>query len=657
MDAYLERGFEKEYDWLIWIDADTITKKKFPKKELLKILGNCEIAHLGRTAIDYSETGFIAFKFDSLRTKDFMVDFEATYLSGEVFGYREWTDAFVFTRLLKLHTLHGLIANDLSLGCKDLNAFEASPLIEYLYHKKGDRKYTSSKESPTQTTLMSGRYKAVEGIIKEYKLKNLVEIGTWNGDRAIQMARTALENADVVHYTGFDLFEEATDATDKKEFNVKEHFSEEEVSEKLTKFAETVNKQKDNKKFTYCLFKGNTRTTLKILNNKDTCNLRNIKPDFVFVDGGHSVETISSDYRYVKDVDVLLFDDYYRKDEKDKIPDIEKVGCNTLFDSLEKKGAKKFLINSDDRVSNGGFIGLGVVLNNPKLNLPDFSSVQGKTPIKVKPKDCMPDEYIHNNIELNTPKFKKWVNKKCRVNSGEILVVSAGPSLKKHIPKIKAIKRDNPDAKILCVKHALPLLIKNKIFPWGCIILDPRAIEGMSTHGVKRKSLFSVVPKQTNFFIASMSDTTIVDLLLSKSDNVYGWHAYSDAVRDYAPLKNTMLITGGTCAAMRTLGLMYTLGFRKFKLFGFDSSLEKEPSSKEKKQHQYFQVGVGERDDKHWTTGELLAMAQDFEQMITRQDVDMDLEVYGGGLVQSIWEDNKYSMTRPHYEEIFKKND
>ena len=466
------------------------------------------------------------------------------------------------------------------------------------------------------------------------------------------MATKALEESDKVHYTGFDLFEEATAETDAEEFNVKKHFTEKQVNEKLTAFANSINEAEDDKQFTFCLIKGNTRQTLDIISNSDACNSRNIKPDFAFIDGGHSLKTIEHDYSKLGHIPIVVFDDYYRLDEAGKIPDIKKVGCNLMFEELAVKDSKKFLINADDKVSDGGFVGFGVIIHDPKIDLPNFGSIQSKTPIKVQPKDCMPNEYIQNNIEVNTPKFKKFIDRKAQVNNGSVIVVSAGPSLQENIPKIKSFKRKNPRTKVLCVKHALPILVKNGIFPWGCIVLDPRPVDGVSTHGVVRKDLFKKIPKRTNFFVASMSDPTIVDFLLTKTENVYGWHAYSNAIDDYAPLKDKMLITGGTCAAMRTLGLMYTMGFRSFKLFGFDSSIEGEPEESTTKQ--LFQVGVGDKKESglYWTTGELLAMAQDFEQMISRPDIDMNIELYGGGLIQAIWEDGKHKFIRPSYEEI-----
>ena len=61
--------------------------------------------------------------------------------NGEIYNYKEWHDAFVFTRIMNLHQAHGLQVNNLSPYCADLNAFEASPLVRYMYHNKGLLKF------------------------------------------------------------------------------------------------------------------------------------------------------------------------------------------------------------------------------------------------------------------------------------------------------------------------------------------------------------------------------------------------------------------------------------------------------------------------------------------------------------------------------------
>ena len=62
------------------------------------------------------------------------------------------------------------------------------------------------------------RYFKLLELVREVQPKHIVEIGTWNGKRATEMM--AVSNA---YYTGFDLFEEATDESDVEEMNVKPH--------------------------------------------------------------------------------------------------------------------------------------------------------------------------------------------------------------------------------------------------------------------------------------------------------------------------------------------------------------------------------------------------------------------------------------------------
>ena len=109
-----------------------------------------------------------------------------------------------------------------------------------------------------------------------------------------------------------------------------------------------------------------------------------------------------------------------------------------------------------------------------------------------------------------------------------------------------------------------PKLLEQGIDPFACVILDPRPIDGTSTHGVVRKDLFNKVDDKTLFLVASMTDPSVTKHLLSKDANIKGWQAYSDALRDMSIKEKIVvdketgieegstLITGGTCAAMRT---------------------------------------------------------------------------------------------------------
>jgi hypothetical protein len=54
-----------------------------------------------------------------------------------------------------------------------------------------------------------------------------------------------------------------------------------------------------------------------------------------------------------------------------------------------------------------------------------------------------------------------------------------------------------------------------------------------------------------------------------------------------------------------------------------------------------------------YTTGELLALAQDFETLLEREDdVDMDLFVYGDGMVPTIFNTSKYKV-KPDFGKMY----
>jgi predicted O-methyltransferase YrrM len=155
------------------------------------------------------------------------------------------------------------------------------------------------------------RYRKLFDIVKELQPKHIVEIGTWQGKRACEW----MGITDCL-YTGFDLFEEATKAIDSAEFNVKSHTEVSEVGLQL----EAAGFSK------FQLIRGNTKDTLPLW-------LEKLPPfDFAFIDGGHSVETIKSDFenikKHIQPGGTIIIDDYYE-------PEMVGFGCNFLKDEGE----------------------------------------------------------------------------------------------------------------------------------------------------------------------------------------------------------------------------------------------------------------------------------------------------------------------------------
>lgn len=130
----------------------------------------------------------------------------------------------------------------------------------------------------------------------------LLEIGTHRG------ARAKLLKAHCKRYFGFDLWEAGNDETDRRESNGKGRSTIAQARQAL----EGAH---------YELIAGDTRETLPAF-----C-ARGIKADFVFIDGGHSVETIASDFKnvlqFLNPGAMVVFDDYYE-------PEREGFGCNAI---------------------------------------------------------------------------------------------------------------------------------------------------------------------------------------------------------------------------------------------------------------------------------------------------------------------------------------
>ena len=162
---------------------------------------------------------------------------------------------------------------------------------------------------------LCGRYVTLIKEVAKRQPKTILEIGTHNGNSAIAMMEEASKHNDDVFYYGFDIFNWANKEFMESEFNGKR--------------SPTLGKTKrrlDREGIRHKLIIGNTKNTLKKFSP-------NRYIDFVFIDGGHSIETIESDWNYIKYLmdkeTVVIFDDYYENRDD--------FGCKKLISSLEKE--------------------------------------------------------------------------------------------------------------------------------------------------------------------------------------------------------------------------------------------------------------------------------------------------------------------------------
>lgn len=163
---------------------------------------------------------------------------------------------------------------------------------------------------------MPARYGHLNKLIEKHKPQHICEIGTNKGGSAISMCNTALRHNDNIKYTGYDLFEEGSALTNAEEYNLKGSQSYRKVLKTLKDQLPTVEIE---------LIMGDTKKTIP----------DDSKFDFVFIDGGHSIETIANDFAKVKESTVIVFDDFYYPDDAGNCLDVQKIGCNKIVDEMQ----------------------------------------------------------------------------------------------------------------------------------------------------------------------------------------------------------------------------------------------------------------------------------------------------------------------------------
>lgn len=247
-------------------------------------------------------------------------------------------------------------------------------------------------------------------------------------------------------------------------------------------------------------------------------------------------------------------------------------------------------------------------------------------PLTIQTTNSLPNENLCSNILENQTQITQWI-KPCKKNDEEIVVVSAGPMLiaEDLLEEVKAGR------KIVAVKHALKPLKEAGIKPWACILLDPR------------DHVYDFVEnpdKDIIWFVASQVTPKAVKKLLDAGCNVWGYHASVGANEGkYTEKQVGSIVHGGSATATRGLFLLNHLGFRKFRLYGYDLCIETKPDLSEKDekgQPKYFEVGIQYKTNYFeglrgfWSKGELLAQAEEFKQILEMGK--FDIKAFGKGI-------------------------
>lgn len=319
-----------------WIDSDVTFHRRIPESFFENMLSGVFLAYLGRPKWHscLSLAGFDNRHDDAAR---FWANYQLLYNTGQVLLLPEWHDSYIVDFLRENLNIHSRnMSNGFQIGDGPANVFDVV-LGEYAHHKKGNLKNHERKPS-------AGRYAQLIDIVRERQPKTVLEVGTWNGDRAVEMAMVAPGLA----YFGVDLFEFANAESDEREKNVKPHYSAREVMAKLDSVDEIGKAH---------LYVGDSNIVLAEMAKSHADGTM----DLIFIDGGHSVETIRSDLKHairlVSSDGIIVLDDWYEGGI-----DTERFGCNLPLEETCK--GKYEVLPIADPVKGGGTTQMAVIRNS-----------------------------------------------------------------------------------------------------------------------------------------------------------------------------------------------------------------------------------------------------------------------------------------------------
>lgn len=190
----------------------------------------------------------------------------------------------------------------------------------------------------------TGRYAVLADMINRFmaigESLTFIEVGTYNGYRAVKLCSDWMRRTSKpINYVGFDLFEDMTRDVNTKELS----------KSTLPPSLEAVDRLFQQAKVPHTLIKGDTKITIPKFVAESNFNLRD--PRLIFIDGGHSLETVASDWEALSKLagtyTVFIFDDYYENKEG--------FGCRETITKIQQDPKWNVnLLNPVDHVESSG---------------------------------------------------------------------------------------------------------------------------------------------------------------------------------------------------------------------------------------------------------------------------------------------------------------
>tara|TARA_R100000687_G_scaffold78755_1_gene72373 strand:+ start:5114 stop:6112 length:999 start_codon:yes stop_codon:yes gene_type:complete len=255
----------------------------------------------------------------------------------------------------------------------------------------------------------------------------------------------------------------------------------------------------------------------------------------------------------------------------------------------------------------------------------------GRSPLNIKSKCIYTADQLIKQIQENSKRKLPEFMESIVQNNGDFTMVGSGPSVENCLEQIK--DRQDYGMPIVAIKGAHDWMIERGIIPDLCVMLDPQP---KIKNCIKLRGQWPATHRGCKYLIASQCAPEIFDLL--KHQRVYIWNALSNIGEKSILSNETLLVGGGTTTGLRAMNLGFLMGFRRFRMFGFDSCL-KDKESKIKRVNgdtatKVMDIECG--DHVFYANPAMAAQANEIQSMIKMFAGSIRLKSYGYGLITEL---------------------
>lgn len=229
-------------------------------------------------------------------------------------------------------------------------------------------------------------------------------------------------------------------------------------------------------------------------------------------------------------------------------------------------------------------------------------------------------DVLSSNIRSAIQRKCQWFEPRL-AHDETALIVGGGPSLETDIPLLRYMAQAG---QIFALNGVPAYLEKANITPDFHVMLDadPACLNFVAPHIPMRR------------YYASQCSSEVLD---AAGSSLVCWHGGGDAMTSIKEHTFRHIVGGGSTGATRAMVLAYGLGYRKFHLFGMDSSYEgnRGHAYEQADYANFVDVTCGDRVFK--TSPQLLGQVEDFKKVVPNLiSAACEVTVHGGGLLKAV---------------------